>query len=120
LRPQDRAFVIGTEAYSVLAGAIEGGFAAEQVEVVETLAPVTAKIAEFRGAIFMKGSRRYELEKALPVMPEVSSGGGQPPSGRPGTSHSFSSLRPESVSPFSWYFPRPSTRSIPATANPFM
>jgi len=45
LRPQDHAFVIGTEAHSVLAGAIEGGFTAEQVEVVETLAPVTAKIA---------------------------------------------------------------------------
>jgi UDP-N-acetylmuramoyl-tripeptide--D-alanyl-D-alanine ligase len=33
--------------------------------VVADLAPVAAFLAGFRGAVFLKGSRRYQLERAL-------------------------------------------------------
>jgi UDP-N-acetylmuramoyl-tripeptide--D-alanyl-D-alanine ligase len=35
------------------------------VQVVETLAPAAAAVAEWPGAIFVKGSRRYALEQVL-------------------------------------------------------
>jgi UDP-N-acetylmuramoyl-tripeptide--D-alanyl-D-alanine ligase len=67
LRPQDQAFVIGGHSVDVVAGVADAGFTTDNIEIVNALAPVAARIAEFRGAVFMKGSRRYELEKALPV-----------------------------------------------------
>lgn len=66
LRPQDQAFVIGGHSREVVEGAAEAGSAAGKIEVVETLAPVAARLAAFRGAVFIKGSRRYELERVLP------------------------------------------------------
>lgn len=64
LRPQDEVFVIGTHAADVKAGAPAPE--ASRIEILDTLAPAAARVASFRGAIFLKGSRRYELEKALP------------------------------------------------------
>jgi UDP-N-acetylmuramoyl-tripeptide--D-alanyl-D-alanine ligase len=66
LREQDCAFVIGEHAAEVLAGVDEAGCARGHLEVIATLAPAAARLAEFRGAVFIKGSRRYELEKTLP------------------------------------------------------
>jgi UDP-N-acetylmuramoyl-tripeptide--D-alanyl-D-alanine ligase len=66
LRPQDHAFVTGSHSIEVVAGVADAGFSTENIEIVTSLAPVAARIAAFRGAVFMKGSRRYELEKALP------------------------------------------------------
>jgi len=68
LGPDDRVFIIGSDADAVKAGASEnlGPAAAERVEVIFSLEKVTAAIAGFHGSIFMKGSRRYELERALP------------------------------------------------------
>jgi UDP-N-acetylmuramoyl-tripeptide--D-alanyl-D-alanine ligase len=65
LRPGDRLFVIGDHAGSVRQGVLEGGNPAGQIEVVASLAPVATFLAGFRGAVFLKGSRRYQLEKAL-------------------------------------------------------
>gem|GEM_PF-60872 len=63
LRPQDRAYAIGEEAEALRTGALEGGqISPEQITVVETLDSLRAKLAEFRGALFLKGSRRYRLE----------------------------------------------------------
>lgn len=59
LRSQDRLFVIGTQAAEVLAGA--GG----RGEIVPSLEPVSACFADWRGAVFVKGSRRYHLETML-------------------------------------------------------
>jgi UDP-N-acetylmuramoyl-tripeptide--D-alanyl-D-alanine ligase len=73
LRPEDRVFVIGGEAAAVRAGALAAGAAAGQIEVVTSLEPVAARIAEWRGAVFLKGSRRYQLEKAL--APELAGAG---------------------------------------------
>ena len=66
--PEDRVFVIGSEAEALKAGAAEhlGEATADRVEVVTSLEKVSAAIAGFHGSIFMKGSRRYELERALP------------------------------------------------------
>ena len=66
LRPQDRLFVIGDHAAALCEGLRAAGYATGLVEIVDDLAPVAAFLAGFRGAVFLKGSRRYQLEKALP------------------------------------------------------
>ncbi|GAB1487998.1 hypothetical protein MASR2M8_04410 [Opitutaceae bacterium] len=61
----DRVYVIGGEAGSVRAGALAAGAAPAQVEVVADLAGVTPVVAAFQGAVFVKGSRRYQLEHVI-------------------------------------------------------
>jgi UDP-N-acetylmuramoyl-tripeptide--D-alanyl-D-alanine ligase len=39
------------------------------VQVVKTIEPVRTRLAGFRGSVFLKGSRRYELEKILESAP---------------------------------------------------
>ena len=56
---------IGEEADAVRSGALEGGSQAEQIVVVSDHEPIAARIAGWKGAVFVKGSRRYQLEKAL-------------------------------------------------------
>jgi UDP-N-acetylmuramoyl-tripeptide--D-alanyl-D-alanine ligase len=65
LRPQDQVFIIGERAAAVRAGAAENGERVGQVSVIETLDPVVRRLAEFQGAVFIKGSRRWQLEKVL-------------------------------------------------------
>ncbi len=65
LRPQDHLMVIGDEAGSVREGALAQGAQKTQVEVVQTLDPVRARLEAFQGAVFIKGSRRYRLETVL-------------------------------------------------------
>jgi len=66
LRPQDRAYAIGDEAEALRTGALEGGqIAPAQIAVVETLDSLRAQLADFRGALFLKGSRRYHLETLI-------------------------------------------------------
>lgn len=65
LRRGDHLFVIGGEAASVAQGAVGNGVPAPQVEVVATLDPVRARLSKFHGAVFIKGSRRYQLETIL-------------------------------------------------------
>ncbi len=67
LRDGDQVFVIGTHAHDVCAGAIERGDVARQVQIVGALEPMATAFAEWRGAVFVKGSRRYALEKILEV-----------------------------------------------------
>jgi UDP-N-acetylmuramoyl-tripeptide--D-alanyl-D-alanine ligase len=66
LRPQDEAVVIGAQAENLRAGAIAAGAAPEQVQVVSALEPIRDKILSFQGAVFVKGSRKYRLEEAVP------------------------------------------------------
>ena len=61
----DRLLVIGTHAAAVCAGVLEKGDFTRQMQIVGSLEPITAGIAEWRGAVFVKGSRRYQLEKAI-------------------------------------------------------
>jgi UDP-N-acetylmuramoyl-tripeptide--D-alanyl-D-alanine ligase len=65
LRSQDFLFVIGDHADEVRTGALENGNRAEQMSVVRSLEPVTERLAEFQGAVFLKGSRRWQLERVL-------------------------------------------------------
>lgn len=65
LRKNDRLIVIGDDADAVREGALGNGAPAAQVEVAASLEPVKARLAGFRGAVFIKGSRRYKLESLL-------------------------------------------------------
>ncbi len=67
LRPQDQAIFIGPQALSgaYQKGALEAGNLASQLNVCETLENVKSEIAQFQGALFLKGSRSYQLEKLL-------------------------------------------------------
>jgi len=65
LRRQDHLIVIGDDAASVRQGVIENGIPSSHVEVVTSLDAVRARLANFHGAVFIKGSRRYQLETIL-------------------------------------------------------
>ncbi len=64
--PEDRLYVIGTYAEEVCAGLLEQGDYSRQLQMVSSLDPAATAVAEWRGAIFVKGSRRYQLEQVLP------------------------------------------------------
>jgi len=66
LRPQDRAYAIGDEAEALRTGALESGTCTpEQITVIETLDTLRPELTDFSGALFLKGSRRYQLETLL-------------------------------------------------------
>ncbi len=65
LRRGDHLFVIGGESSAVAQGVMDNGVPASLVEVVTSLDPVRARLAQFHGAAFIKGSRRYQLETIL-------------------------------------------------------
>lgn len=65
LRPGDFAYVIGSQAEAVRQGLLENGNDPAQVAVITDVAPVRERIAGFKGAVFLKASRRYQLEKVL-------------------------------------------------------
>ena len=65
LRSNDKLFVIGSQAHEVCAGILEQGDFTKQIQICSSLEPMSAAIAEWHGAIFVKGSRRYQLEQAL-------------------------------------------------------
>jgi UDP-N-acetylmuramoyl-tripeptide--D-alanyl-D-alanine ligase len=65
LRPGDRVVAIGGQAGAIRQGAMEGGCAEGQIETADTVEPLSAQLAGFRGSVFVKGSRRHALEKAL-------------------------------------------------------
>jgi len=46
---------------------LERGDFTRQIQIVASLEPMAAAFAEWRGAVFIKGSRRYQLEKILEV-----------------------------------------------------
>lgn len=65
LQPGDHLFVIGGQADALREGLLENGNDPAQAEVVTSLDPVRARLAGFKGAVFLKGSRRYQLETIL-------------------------------------------------------
>jgi len=65
LRDCDRVFVIGPQAHEVCAGVLEQGDFTKQIQICSSLEPIAAALAEWHGAVFMKGSRRFQLEQAL-------------------------------------------------------
>jgi len=65
LRPGDFLFVIGSQAAALREGLLENGNDPAQIAVTADLAPVRERLAGFKGAVFLKGSRRYQLETVL-------------------------------------------------------
>lgn len=69
LRRADRVVAVGSLASSIRAGALEAGCDPGQIEVADSIEPLHARLAAFRGSVFVKGSRRHGLEKAF-ALPE--------------------------------------------------
>jgi UDP-N-acetylmuramoyl-tripeptide--D-alanyl-D-alanine ligase len=65
LRQGDQLVAIGGLASAIRDGALSSGAQARQIEISETVAPLAPRLAAFKGSIFVKGSRRHELEKAF-------------------------------------------------------
>ena len=66
LRPGDSLVVVGERAGAVREGAVEGGASPDQVAAGVAPEEAAARLAAFRGSVFVKGSRRHELERLLP------------------------------------------------------
>ncbi len=66
VRASDHVYIVGENAREVREGALGAGASPAQISVVDDLEPVTRRLAEFRGAVFIKGSRRHQLERVLP------------------------------------------------------
>lgn len=73
LQPGDHLYAIGSQAEALREGLLENGNDPAQVEVVAGLDPVRARLAGFKGAVFLKGSRRYQLETVLASPPGAAS-----------------------------------------------
>jgi len=69
LRRGDFVFVIGNQAEALREGLLENGNDPAQMAVIADLAPVRERLAGFKGAAFLKGSRRYQLETILDATP---------------------------------------------------
>jgi UDP-N-acetylmuramoyl-tripeptide--D-alanyl-D-alanine ligase len=65
LRPDDRLFIVGDQAAALREGVLENGPAAGQIVIAGGAAAARPLLANFPGAIFLKGSRRHHLEQAL-------------------------------------------------------
>jgi UDP-N-acetylmuramoyl-tripeptide--D-alanyl-D-alanine ligase len=65
LRRGDFIFATGDQAGALREGLLENGNDPAQVAVITDLAPVRERLTGFKGAVFLKGSRRYQLETVL-------------------------------------------------------
>jgi UDP-N-acetylmuramoyl-tripeptide--D-alanyl-D-alanine ligase len=65
LRRGDFLCVLGAQAEALREGLLENGNDPAAVAVITDLAPVRARLAGYQGAVFLKGSRRYQLETVL-------------------------------------------------------
>jgi UDP-N-acetylmuramoyl-tripeptide--D-alanyl-D-alanine ligase len=67
-RPSDLAVFVGPEEMTAAyrCGAESGGAEPEQIKCAENVAAIESMVADFEGALFLKGSRAYHLEDLLP------------------------------------------------------
>ena len=65
LRPGDFLFALGSQAAALRDGLLENGNPPAQIAVIAEVAHVRERLAGFPGAVFLKGSRRYQLETVL-------------------------------------------------------
>ncbi len=70
LGPGDRAFVIGDESNSILEGIQESETMEGRVELLASLESLRPSLAEHEGDVFVKGSRKYQLEKVMDYVPQ--------------------------------------------------
>jgi UDP-N-acetylmuramoyl-tripeptide--D-alanyl-D-alanine ligase len=66
LRPNDVLVVLGDWSGEVAAGAVEAGAGSAQILASVPRADIAGRLQSFHGAVFVKGSRRHELEKFFP------------------------------------------------------
>ena len=69
LRRGDFIFAVGEQAAALREGLLENGNDPAQMAVISELGPVRERLAGFQGAVFLKGSRRYQLETVLDASP---------------------------------------------------
>ncbi|MCX6954974.1 MAG: UDP-N-acetylmuramoyl-tripeptide--D-alanyl-D-alanine ligase [Verrucomicrobia bacterium] len=69
MRDCDRLYVVGTHASAVCAGVLDQDDFTRQIEMTSSLQPIADGLAGWRGSVFIKGSRRYQLEKVLELQP---------------------------------------------------
>ena len=69
LRSGDRVVAIGPFAAAVEEGMLAAGNARSQIRVAADLDAIRGPLAEFRGAVFVKGSRRFQLESLFSATP---------------------------------------------------
>jgi UDP-N-acetylmuramoyl-tripeptide--D-alanyl-D-alanine ligase len=65
LRRGDQLVAIGSLAGAIRQGALEAGADPDQIEVADEVGALSAHLSAFRGSVFVKGSRRHELERAF-------------------------------------------------------
>lgn len=65
LRPADEVYLIGAHADDIRAGGIEAGHRSDQLHVALSADAVAPVVRGWRGSVFVKGSRRYQLERTL-------------------------------------------------------
>lgn len=66
MRPNDLLVVLGDWAGEVAAGAAKAGAGSAQILASVPRAGIAGRLKSFHGAVFVKGSRRHELEKLFP------------------------------------------------------
>lgn len=66
LRAGDMLVLFGGDSVEIGAGAVAGGFAEGAVRRAGSLEEVRELVSSFSGPVFLKGSRAYALERALP------------------------------------------------------
>ena len=71
LREGDQLVVVGAQAAAVRQGALGAGADPLLVTVADSVAPIADRLAAFKGYIFVKGSRRHELERAFTSAPHA-------------------------------------------------
>jgi UDP-N-acetylmuramoyl-tripeptide--D-alanyl-D-alanine ligase len=63
---EDRVILIGNDSLHFARGLIENGAEDEQILILEEPESALAIIEQFKGAVLLKGSRSYQLEKLVP------------------------------------------------------
>ena len=65
LGKEDLVVAVGGLAEAIREGALEAGADPDQVTVSGSIDPLIERLSTFKGAVFIKGSRRHQLEKAF-------------------------------------------------------
>ncbi len=71
LGPKDRAYLIGEAAESVLDGIRKSSRTEGHAECLTELESLRGILADFEGDVFLKGSRKHQLEKAMEFLPRI-------------------------------------------------
>ena len=65
LRAGDFVYLIGGHAESIRDGALASGMNVSQIELASSIESIASGVSGFHGSVFIKGSRRYQLERSV-------------------------------------------------------